>query len=202
MQRLLVPPWWYHRGTQRLRKGHGTPSVIGRIQNENPSVLTIRLEALSIIQERMSLWWLLGCLGEEGQPGHSLKEAELWYLGCMSRALERVPDTNACDAFMVLLQHVLSSHKMSPRLIELSHLPQFYFILKFPAVKHIQVYLIFNNFKTITCSKALVQPISFIRPHDLHCFCAGSSQIPLDSSLWSDYSAKTDQADFTHGHLW
>lgn len=84
---------------------------------------------------------------------------------------------------MVLLQHVLSSHKMSPRLIELSHLPKFYFNLKIPAVKHIQVYLVFNDFKTITCSKASVQPISLIRPYDLHCFCAGSSQIPLDSRL-------------------
>lgn len=43
-------------GTKRFRKGQGTHSVIGRVQNENSGVLTIRLGAQSTIQGRISLW--------------------------------------------------------------------------------------------------------------------------------------------------
>lgn len=190
-------------GTKRFRKGQGTHSVIGRVQNENPGVLTIRLGAQSTIQGRISLWEIesvvvAGLLGWKRAtwPRSRVGGAVIAGLHVMGTGEGPRHQVLWCpyspgSLSEVCLQYVLSTHS----------LPQFYSILRFPAVKHIQVHLIFGDFKAITCSKAPVQPISFIRPHDPHWLSAGSIQTALGSRLWSDYSAKTDLADFTHDHL-
>lgn len=54
--------------TRRLRRGQGIHSVTGRVQNGNPGVLMIRLEALAIIWRRISLWWWLDCSIKEEWP--------------------------------------------------------------------------------------------------------------------------------------
>lgn len=88
----------------------------------------------------------------------------------------------------MFLQYLVSSHS----------LPPFSSILRFPAFKHIQLQLMFEEFRPSFVLKAQVRSVSFTDPV---AFIYPLQGPPKPSGLWSGYSTKTALADFTHDCL-
>lgn len=108
--------------------GHGTHLITGRVQNERPHVLMIRLEVLRTIQRRISLWWLPDWSAEKSEPV-ACRRWSCAHWGCPSWALGRCPATKCVMTLLpgslseMFLQYLVSSHS----------LPPFSSILRFPA---------------------------------------------------------------------